>query len=149
MYITNNRGIVWRPLWYKKIMKNTTIPISSQSIRVLRVLSSLIFIIAGLGHIFNPVKMMDKLASSPIGQILTEYEFIPLLVQFTGIPLIGLGVAFLLGYRTKSVAVGLLMLLIPITIAAQIGASELVGPLFKNVAIAGILLFFISNKTPR
>jgi len=40
------------------------------------------------------------------------------------------------------------LVLLPITLSVQVGQIETLGPLFKNIAIMGGLLFFIINKTP-
>jgi putative oxidoreductase len=55
-----------------------------------------------------------------------------------------LGAGLLLGYRARWAAVLLILGVIPITITIQIGRSTL-GPLFKNVAIMGGLLFFATH----
>lgn len=126
--------------------KGGLVQVSRKSLLMLRISSSLIFIIAGLGHLMAPDKMLDKLEQSPIGKSIMSLDLIPDLVQITGLPLVLLGLMFMLGFKTRLAASGLAALLIPITISAQIGAPELVGPLFKNIAIFGVLLFFIFNQ---
>lgn len=55
------------------------------------------------------------------------------------------GLAFLVGYKTKWAAMVLIAVLIPITLTIQVGQMNTIGPLFKNIAIMGGLLFFIMN----
>ena len=59
-----------------------------------------------------------------------------------GIALLAGGLALLVGFHTRRAAIGLMMLLIPITITVQIGRFSTIGPLFKNIAIFGGLLYF-------
>lgn len=68
-----------------------------------------------------------------------------LLVLLSGIAMLLAGLSFLVGFRTRWAAVILLAVLIPITITVQVGQANTLGPLFKNVAIMGGLLFFIIN----
>ena len=68
-----------------------------------------------------------------------------LLVILSGITMLVAGSAFLIGFKTRWAAVILLAVLIPITITIQVGQANTLGPLFKNVAIMGGLLFFILN----
>lgn len=57
------------------------------------------------------------------------------------------GVALLLGYKNKTAAIILLVMLIPITLSVQLDKLSDLGPFFKNVAIAGSLLFIINSKS--
>ena len=50
------------------------------------------------------------------------------------------------GYYEKKAAIILLLVLIPITISAQLDNLKDLGAFFKNVAIAGSLLFIINYK---
>jgi putative oxidoreductase len=66
------------------------------------------------------------------------------LVLLAGAALLVGGVCLLTGYRTQDAAVLLILLVIPITITIQLGRSTL-GPLFKNIAILGALLYFATH----
>ena len=126
-------------------MTASSITVSKRSISILKVGSSLIFIVAGLGHLMRPEHMLEKLGASPIGQQLLSLNLTPSLIQVAGLPLVLLGLGLSLGWRQKWMATGLLLLLIPITIVAQVGAPALVGGFFKNIAIGSVLVFFILN----
>lgn len=70
---------------------------------------------------------------------------VEILVMATGVgPLAG-GVLLLLNKSTRQAAIVLLLLLIPATISVQLQGWSTAGPLFKNVAISGAILFFIMN----
>ena len=64
----------------------------------------------------------------------------------SGVALLIGGFLLLTNQYTRYAAILLLVLLIPITISVQMQGLETMGPLFKNVAIAGALLFFINNR---
>lgn len=51
------------------------------------------------------------------------------------------GLAFILGFYTRYAAIILALVLLPITLSVQVGQIETLGPLFKNIAIMGGLLF--------
>lgn len=59
------------------------------------------------------------------------------------------GFLFLIGYKTKWAAITLMAVLIPITLTVQVGQITTLGPLFKNIAILGGLLFFVMNDTTK
>ena len=61
--------------------------------------------------------------------------------------MVAAGFLFLIGYKTKWAAITLMMVLVPITLTVQVGQITTLGPLFKNIAILGGLLFFILNDT--
>ena len=61
--------------------------------------------------------------------------------MFTG------GIALLAGYKNRLAAMVLLIMLIPITLTVQLDNFSDLGPFFKNVAIAGSLLFIINYKS--
>ena len=56
------------------------------------------------------------------------------------------GILLAIGYRQRLAAMVLLLILIPITITVQMESLSNLGPFFKNVAIAGSLLFIINYK---
>src|SRR5690625_7025122 len=67
------------------------------------------------------------------------------LVILSGIAMLIAGISFLIGYKTRSSAIVLIAILIPITLTIQVGQMSSMGPLFKNIAIFGGLLFFAIN----
>ncbi|HET9487317.1 MAG TPA: DoxX family membrane protein, partial [Chryseosolibacter sp.] len=69
-----------------------------------------------------------------------------ILVTATGIGLLAGGLLLLLNRYTRIAAMLLFLLLIPITVSVQLQGWSTSGPLFKNIAIAGALLFFINNN---
>ena len=64
----------------------------------------------------------------------------------SGIAMLIAGIALMIGFRTKYAAIILALILVPITITIQVGQMSTIGPLFKNVAIFGGLIFFIMNN---
>lgn len=121
--------------------------ISRVSIRVLRIFLSGIFIVAGFNHLFNIEKVAARLASANFIELITAVVDTKWLIILSGIVMILAGISFLLGLKTKWAALILIAVLIPITLTIQVGQLETLGPLFKNIAILGGLLFFILNDT--
>lgn len=111
---------------------------------IFRILFSLIFIVAGAGHLLSPDGIVRRLQAAP-GAFLVE-ALPPKLVVFAsgGVLLIG-GLALLTGLLTRWAAVALAAVLIPITLTVQVGGGEMLGPLFKNVALMGGLLHFATE----
>lgn len=70
-----------------------------------------------------------------------------MLIILSGIAMLAAGFLFLIGYKTKWAALILMAVLIPITLTVQVGQITTLGPLFKNIAILGGLLFFVLNDT--
>lgn len=104
-----------------------------------------IFLVAGLNHLLNvegTINKMDQASLKGIGYAFGNPEY---LVILSGIVMLAAGVSLLIGFRTRYAAAILALVLIPITITVQIGQMSSLGPLFKNVAILGGLLFFILN----
>lgn len=113
-----------------------------KSIALFRLMLSLIFIVAGGNHLLNTTAIVHKLQQAPMAQFLA----IPaseLLIQIAGLFLFLGGLALTLGFKTRLAALGLMLLLVPITLLVQIGSVQTLGPLFKNIAIAGGLLYFM------
>ncbi|UOB18124.1 hypothetical protein [Abyssalbus ytuae] len=88
---------------------------------------------------------MTKALKSPVGRFLIESGLQEVVFRLAGVPLFLFGLMYTMGYKTKVSATVLLFLLILITLAAQTGTYELAGGFFKNIALAGILIFFILN----
>ena len=122
------------------------VAVSRTSITVLRVMLSGIFLVAGFNHVAVPQGVAERLTASP------AYEFFPafidprVLVIIVGVGLLIGGLLLLSNRFTRYAALLLLALLISITVSVQLQGLETMGPLFKNVAIAGALLFFINNQ---
>ena len=112
-----------------------------------RSLLSLIFLYSGFSHLLRPEAVAGRLVAAPFGHLATLAAPAEALVVLTGVVLLGGGVALLAGYRTRLAATLLIAVLIPITLTVQVG-PETLGPLFKNVAILGGLLYFATHGAP-
>lgn len=124
---------------------NTKILVSGRSVQVLRVMLSGIFLVASLNHLLNieeTVKRIDQASFKGMAYFMGNPE---LLVVISGIVMLIAGFGLLLGFKTRWTAAILLAVLIPITLTVQVGQINTLGPLFKNIAISGGLLFFILN----
>lgn len=111
---------------------------------VFRVSFSLIFIVAGLGHFFRPDLMLERLADSPWYELVSSFGSPVVLLYATGVTLVAGGVALFLGYRVRPAATLLLLTLVPITVSIHFDSGH-VGPLLKNVALAGGLVHFAAR----
>lgn len=125
----------------------TKILISRRSIQVLRTLVSGIFLVAGANHLLNIQKTANRIEEANFKGIAHFFGEPQLLIVLSGIVMVGAGFMFLIGYKTKWAAILLMAVLIPITLTVQVGQITTLGPLFKNIAILGGLLFFIMNDT--
>ncbi|QED36611.1 DoxX family protein [Antarcticibacterium arcticum] len=125
-------------------MKNQIL-VTNTSIRILRIMLSGIFLVAGSNHLLNvegTVNKMDKASLKGMAYAVGNPEY---LVILSGIVMLLAGISLLIGFRTRYAAAILGLVLIPITITVQVGQINSLGPLFKNIAIMGGLLFFILN----
>ncbi len=109
-----------------------------------RVLASLIFVVAGFGHVSHPQTIVERLVASRIGALLAGIAPAELLVVATGVVLLTAGLALLLGVKTQLAALALMACLVPITLSVQLAPGQM-GPLFKNVALFGMLLHFANS----
>lgn len=123
-----------------------TINVNRNSVILFRVLLSLIFIIASINHLFNLEKVIHKINQARFKDLAYIFGAPEKLVIVSGIVMLIAGLALMIGYKTKYAAILLAMVLMPITLTIQVGQMETVGPLFKNIAIFGGLLFFSMNK---
>ena len=110
-----------------------------------RVLFSLIFATAGLAHLVRPQIIIARLLEAPLAHLATAIAPAPFLVFSTGVVLLVAGVTLLLGFRTRLSAVLLIAVLVPMTVAVDVGHTNALGPLFKNVALLGGLIHFATK----
>tara|TARA_R110002049_G_scaffold253340_1_gene428614 strand:+ start:642 stop:1040 length:399 start_codon:yes stop_codon:yes gene_type:complete len=125
----------------------TKVLISRRSIQLLRILVSGIFLVAGTNHLLNVEKTANRIEQASFKGIAYFFGEPHWLIILSGIVMLSAGFLFLIGYKTKWAAMILMAVLIPITLTVQVGQITTLGPLFKNIAILGGLLFFMLNDT--
>ena len=124
-------------------MENT--PLQKISFLVMRGMASLIFVTAGLNHLFNTAGVTARLQKVPFAHMASRIAPPETLIILSGIGLLLGGFMLLAGFRTRVAAAVLLAILIPITLTVQVANLTGAGPLFKNIALMGVLLFFMAN----
>ncbi|MXO89254.1 DoxX family protein [Pontixanthobacter aquaemixtae] len=107
---------------------------------VFRVMTSLIFIIGGLGHFGQHQYMLDRMDKSPWREVVNSIGDPSVLLWLSGVVFIIFGITLAIGFFTRLSALLILVTLLPITFFTHIAPGH-VGPLFKNVAIMGALAF--------
>ncbi|SFT06547.1 DoxX family protein [Sphingobacterium wenxiniae] len=122
------------------------IQINGLSVLLLRITLSGIFIVAGVSHLLNPEGVTQRIQNAPYSSFASMFGDPHVLGIISGYVLHIFGITFLLGVFTRWSAVILFLTLIPITITIQMGNGILHGPLWKNIALFGGLLFFILNN---
>ncbi len=125
----------------------TKLSVSRRSVQMLRVLVSGIFLVAGFNHLLNVEKTAQRIEQASFKGIAHFFGEPNWLIVLSGILMVAAGFIFLIGYKTKWAAMILMAILIPITLTVQVGQITTLGPLFKNMAILGGLLFLILNDT--
>lgn len=95
-----------------------------------RVLFSLVFIVAGLGHFGQHEVMLAVMEESSWFGFVSALGSPSLMLYASGVSLVAGGIALLVGYRTPLAALLLIVTLIPITVTVHI-APDHVGPLLK------------------
>ena len=111
---------------------------------VFRVTTSLIFIIGGIGHFAAHDDMLQRMNESPWRDIVGTMGDPSWLLWLSGVVFGTFGITLSLGYLTRISALLILVTLIPVTIAVHVAPGH-TGPLFKNIAIMGALLYFYAN----
>lgn len=109
-----------------------------------RVLTSLIFIIGGLGHFGQHQEMLARIAESPWAGLVERIGDPAWLLWLSGAVFVLFGLTLALGVLTRLSAIALFVTLVPITLAIHIAPGH-VGPLFKNIAILGALVMLYAR----
>lgn len=106
---------------------------------IFRVLTSLIFIIGGLGHFGQHQEMLARMAESPWHGLVVRIGDPSILLWLSGGIFVVFGITLAVGLLTRLSALLIFVTLVPVTIAIHVAPGH-VGPLFKNIAILGALL---------
>ncbi|WP_158856906.1 DoxX family protein [Lunatibacter salilacus] len=125
---------------------NNKILVNGISVLIFRMSLSGIFITAGISHLMHPEEVANRINSAAFGQFAGSIGDPYFLGLITGYFLLIFGLLLFSGVFTRWSALILFMLLIPITVTIQLGNGILHGPLWKNIAIFGGLVFFIVNN---
>ena len=120
--------------------------ITKSNFILFRALTSLIFIHAGLNHFLNAGKIINRLSKSYLYEMIPNENLFKSAIMLSGFIMIAGGFSLLIGFMQRKVALALLLMLIPITLAVQLDNLNDLGPFFKNVAIIGSLIFIINFK---
>lgn len=115
---------------------------------VFRIATSLIFIIGGIGHFAAHDYMLDRMEESPWRDAVATIGDPSWLLWLSGGVFVIFGATLAIGFLTRISALLLLFTLIPITIAVHVAPGH-AGPLFKNIAIMGALLYLYANGPGR
>lgn len=129
----------------KYITMKNRITVNGWSVRLLRMMVSGIFLIAGFNHLVNTEKTVARIEKASFKGFAHFFGEPTILVILSGVAMLVAGISFLVGFKTRWAALVLIAILIPITLTIQVGQITTLGPLFKNVAILGGLLFFVLN----
>ncbi len=106
-----------------------------------RILTSLIFIVGGLGHFGQHQMMLERMKQSPWAGTVDRIGDPSLLLWLSGLAFVVAGLTLALGFMTRASALILFVTLVPVTITTHLVPDPShVGPLFKNIAISGALL---------
>ena len=111
-----------------------------------RILTSTIFLYAGIGHLLNANKIFAKLSATQFYNMMPEKTLITFFIYLSGFVMVAAGIMLATGFKERKAATALLIVLIPITLSVQLDNLKDLGPFFKNVAIAGSLLLIINYK---
>lgn len=126
-------------------MKNQIL-VNTKSVLIFRVMLSSIFLMASIAHLLNIDKTLEHLNQARFKDLAYLFGDPKWLIILSGIIMFIAGLSLLVGYKTKWAALALTAVIVPITITVQVGQMNTIGPLFKNIAILGGLLFFILNN---
>lgn len=119
--------------------------VSAWSLTALRICLAGIFIVSGLMHLLATNQVAARLGAARFGDLTDGLGDPSRIVLLSGAALLIGGISLAFGVLTRWAAVGLIAALIPITITTQLGEGLLSGPLWKNVALFGGLIFLAAN----
>ena len=120
---------------------------TNRNFLVLRLLTSFIFIYAGTKHLVNTDAIYKRVSGGTMYQMAGNESLFKLLILSSGAIMIAGAIMLIAGYQQKWAAGILLVMLTGITLAVQLENLNDLGPFFKNVAIAGSLLFILNTKS--
>ena len=123
-----DRGL-WLPRW-----------LARSSDVIFRVALSLIFVIGGVGHFVELDYMLARIDKSPWAELVKRIGDPAILLQLSGAAFIVFGLLLAIGQFKRISALVLFVTLVPVTLAIHIAPGHM-GPLLKNVAILGALLY--------
>lgn len=112
---------------------------------VFRVMLSGIFLVAGSNHLFRTAAIVGRLEQAPFGELATAVAPPEVLVLGVGVALLSGGLSLLVGFATRWTALGLILVVIPITVTVQLEGMATLGPLFKNIGLMGGLVYFATH----
>lgn len=127
---------LWLPRWF-----------ADRSDAIFRVSLSLIFVVGGLGHFFQLEYMLARIDESPWAELVKRIGDPAVLLQLSGAAFVVFGLLLALGQLKRLSALVLFVTLVPITLSIHLAPGHL-GPLLKNVAILGALLY-VYSRDPR
>lgn len=119
---------------------------TQQHFQLFRSFTSFIFIYAGIKHLMHTEGILKRVAASTFYQQMPYEGLFRSAILLSGVVLMVAGLALFIGYKSKVAAWLLLAILVPITLTTQLENLNDLGPFFKNVAIAGSLIFIINRK---
>lgn len=124
---------LWRPSWLVR-----------GADAILRIAVSLIFIVGGLGHFVELAQMVQRIDESPWRDQVAMIGDPAMLLWLSGGVFVLFGLLLAFGRLQRLSALLLFVTLVPITVSIHIAPGH-VGPLLKNVAILGALIFLYAQ----
>jgi hypothetical protein len=112
---------------------------------VLRIATSLIFIVSGVGHLLRPQQIFSQLGKNIVSQLFLRMPFLETFIFISGFPLFFFGLMLLMNKYIKLTTSILLISTIVITVATHFGIESM-GPMVKNLIIIASLYFFHEPK---
>lgn len=129
---------LWRPSW-----------LARRADAILRIAVSLIFIVGGLGHFVELDQMVQRIEESPWRDQVAMIGDPAMLLWLSGGVFVLFGLLLAFGRLQRLSALLLFVTLVPITVSIHVAPGH-VGPLLKNVAILGALIFlYAQSRTVR